>query len=181
MKKIRQTIKGNNNVQILNNNAPIIHTGEVKLTTEVVHNPDNHITDAQALQVREKITEVVTALASDGTDRKMLFGKEYKSFYNKFGITKYNLLPKDKFEEAMKWLQKKIASSKKVLKEHNPTEWRKALYKSINARANHFEMNRDSLLAYAVQVLDLETPLLSIKDLNDEQLQKLYDKLFRKR
>ena len=37
---IKQTIKGNNNIQVVNNNAPIIHTGELKVTTEVVHDPE---------------------------------------------------------------------------------------------------------------------------------------------
>ena len=128
---INQTIKGNNNIQVVNNNAPIIHTGELKITMEVVHDPERHITDAQALQVREKVIECAMILASDENNKKSLIKKQYGKLYKKFGITKYSLLPKDKFEEAIQWLQKEITANRRVLKESDPIEWRKARYKAL--------------------------------------------------
>ena len=178
---IKQTIKGNNNIQVVHNNAPIIHTGELKITTEVVQDPEQHITDSQALQVREKIVESGMILASNGGNKRSLIKKQYGKFYKKFGVTKYELLPKDKFEEAMKWLQKEIAASRKVLKESDPEEWRKAHYKAINARGRQMGMDREALLIYASQILSLSNPLFSLKYLNDDLLQKLYNYMFRKK
>nr|DAK78179.1 MAG TPA: hypothetical protein [Caudoviricetes sp.] len=178
---IRQNIKGNNNIQVANNNAPIIHTGELKITMEVVHDPEQHITDSQALQVREKIVESGMILASNGGNKRSLIKKQYGKFYKKFGVTKYELLPKDKFEEAMKWLQKEIAASRKVLKESDPEEWRKAHYKAINARGRQMGMDKEALLIYTTRVLVLDNTLLSLKNLNDDQLQKLYNYMFRKK
>ena len=178
---IKQTIKGNNNIQVVNNNAPIIHTGELKITMEVVHDPEQHITDAQALQVREKVIECAMILASDENNKKSLIKKQYGKLYKKFGITKYSLLPKDKFEEAMTWLQKEIAASRKVLKESDPEEWRKAHYRAINARGRQMGMDREALLIYASQILSLSNPLFSLKYLNDDLLQKLYNYMFRKK
>lgn len=178
---IRQNIKGNNNIQVANNNAPIIHTGELKITMEIVHDPELHITDAQALQVREKVIECAMILASDGSNKKSLVKKQYGKLYKKFGITKYSLLPKDKFEEAMMWLQKEIAASRKVLKESDPEEWRKAHYKAINARGRQMGMDKEALLIYTTRVLVLDNTLLSLKNLNDDQLQKLYNYMFRKK
>ena len=167
---IRQNIKGNNNIQVANNNAPIIHTGKLKITMEIVHDPELHITDAQALQVREKVIECAMILASDGSNKKSLVKKQYGKLYKKFGITKYSLLPKDKFEEAMTWLQKEIAASRKVLKESDPEEWRKAHYKAINARGRQMGMDREALLIYASQILSLSNPLFSLKYLNDDYM-----------
>ncbi|MFV0248236.1 MAG: hypothetical protein ACK5H1_04670 [Tenacibaculum sp.] len=36
------------------------------------------------------------------------YGAEYIALYKRFNITKYNLLPKDKFDEAMKWLHQRL-------------------------------------------------------------------------
>ena len=90
-------------------------------------------------------------------------------------------MPKDKFEEAMTWLQKEIAASRKVLKESDPEEWRKAHYKAINARGRQMGMDREALLIYASQILSLSNPLFSLKYLNDDLLQKLYNYMFRKK
>lgn len=182
MKKSSQKIKGNNNIQIGVNNAPIIQTvGNVTVKTEIKPDENKHITDKEALQIREKVAEIATMLASDGTEPKSLFPKEYKALYKKFGITSYKLLPKENFEEAMIWLQKRVASlGKKVLKESNSAEWRKKQYAAINAKANQLGMDRETRLIYAMNVLKLST-LSSMKDLNDDQLQKLYEKMFSKK
>ena len=120
-------------------------------------------------------------LASDGSNKKSLVKKQYGKLYKKFGITKYSLLPKDKFEEAMTWLQKEIAASRKVLKESDPEEWRKAHYRAINARGRQMGMDKEALLIYASQILSLSNPLFSLKYLNDDLLKKLYNYMFRKK
>ena len=181
MKNVKQSIKGNNNLQIVTNNAPIIHTGKLTAKVNVVHNPEKHISDAQAQQIKEKVIECAIILASDGSNKKSLIQKQYGKLYRKYGITKYSLLPKEKFEDAMKWLKKEVAASRKVLKENAPTEWRKTQCASINARGRQIGMDREALLIYATQVLELANTLSSLKDLEDEQLQKLYNKMFGKR
>ena len=60
-------------------------------------------------------------------------------------------------------------------------EWRKTQYSSINARGRQIGMDREALLIYATQVLGLADTLSSLKDLKDDQLQKLYNKMFGKR
>ena len=181
MKNVKQSIKGNNNLQIVTNNAPIIHTGKLTAKVNVVHNPENHISDAQAQQIKEKVIECATILASDGSNKKSLIQKQYGKLYKRYGIPKYSLLPKEKFEDAIKWLKREVAASRRVLKDNASTEWRKAQYASINARGRQIGMDREALLIYATQVLELANTLSSLKDLEDEQLQKLYNKMFGKR
>lgn len=60
-----QEITGDNNVQVGINNGQIIQTKKVKQVTEVLHDASNHITDAQALQIRLKITDIAEMVATN--------------------------------------------------------------------------------------------------------------------
>jgi hypothetical protein len=183
MKNVKQSIKGNNNLQIVTNNAPIIHTGNLnaKVEVTVAHNPENHITLAQATEVKQKVTELASLYKYDTVNEGSPFGRAYAIVYRNFNVPSYKLLAKEDFEPALKLLQKEIAIARRFLKNNNTEEWRKALYKSINARGRQMGMDREALLIYATQVLGLADTLSSLKDLEDDQLQKLYNKMFGKR
>ena len=92
MKEIEQSITGDNNVQIGVNN--VIHTQKVKQVTEVLHSPELHITDAEALIIKNKIIEIAEMAATNTGDKASLIKKEYNTFYKKIGSTSYNLVPK---------------------------------------------------------------------------------------
>ena len=84
MNEIKQNAKGNNNLQIITNNGKIIQTKQIKQVTEVLYDPNQHITDAQALEIRNKITELVDMLAATGKNKGLLFKQEYNIFYKEF-------------------------------------------------------------------------------------------------
>lgn len=179
MKKINQKIDGNNNIQVA---GDYIKTEKIKRLTEVIHDANEHISDAQALEIRNKITEIVNMVASEKTPKTKLFPQEYSAFYKAFGITKYTLVPKDKFDEAIKWLQKRIAYyGKPKLRQNNNEEWRKLQYKSINAKAGNLGWTKDQLLEFSQIALDLKTSITSLKELSDTRLKKLYTKIFSKK
>ena len=73
MSEINQNITGDNNLQVGTNNGQIIQTKQIKQVTEVLHDPNQHITDAQALEIRNKITELVDMLASTGKNKGSLY------------------------------------------------------------------------------------------------------------
>ncbi|CAA0211340.1 ORF6C domain-containing protein [Tenacibaculum maritimum] len=180
MKETNQSIKGSNNIQIVEGN--VIQTKKVKIVTEVLHDATTHITDSQALEIREKITEIVNMVSSNKGNKSTLFPKEYSAFYKQFKITKYSLLPKEDFNSAIKWLNKRIAYyGKKNLRHGDNEQWRKKQYIAINARARQLNMNRDDLLLFTTQKLQLKKPLASIKDLSSTRLQKLYNFIMRKK
>lgn len=182
MKEIDQSITGDNNIQIGVNNGQIIHTKKVRVTTEVLHAPGQHITDAQALQIRDKITEIVDMVASNGTSKTVVFPKEYKAFYKQFGITSYKLLPVEQYDNALVWLQKRIVYlGKKTLRHGDTDEWRKKQYTAINTRSRQLGMDRTEMLIFAVTKLELKQALESIKDLSDTRLQKLYNFIMAKK
>lgn len=180
--KTKQSITGNNNLQIGVNNGYIIRTDKVQRKIEVVHNPDQHITDAQAMKIRGKITELVEMITSDPKKSKpAVFKEEYNALYKHFGITSYKLLPKDKYEEAITWLQKRIAyKGKKRLRRGDTEVWRKKQYSAIYTRAREMGMTREEVLHQATILLALKSPLESLKDVSDTRLQKIYNYIFSK-
>ena len=108
-KNIKQKIKGSKNIQIGINKGKFINTNKLVEKIEVIHDPDTHITDSQAKQIQDKINEIVKMLSSEGNSMQKLYAQEWTLFKNAFNITSYKLLPKEKFDEAIKWIQKRIA------------------------------------------------------------------------
>lgn len=175
MKEIEQSITGGNNLQVGINNGQIIQTKKVKKVTEVLHDASHHITDAQALQIRLKITDIAEMVATNKGNIGSMIKKEYNAFYNEFGCTSYKLLPAEQFDKAILWLNKRTAyHGKKNLRHGNTDEWRKKQYTAIYARIKGLNMSKEDLLIFAEQKLELKTSLESIKDLSDTRLQKLY-------
>ena len=112
--KVTQKIKGNNNLQVGVNKGTIIKTDKIVKKNQVTPNPDIHISQEQAKNIKETINSIVQIneqadiFKSESNTRKY-FSQTWNSFYNRFGITSYLYLPKDKYEEALSWLQKEIA------------------------------------------------------------------------
>ncbi|EOA54211.1 hypothetical protein HMPREF1214_04175 [Bacteroides sp. HPS0048] len=171
---INQDINGNNNIQVA---GDYIKTEKVVKTTQVIHNPDEHITDAQAKEIRDKVKKVAEEMAGERKYSSSPYGAVYTALYNRYKITKYTLLPKDKYEDAIKWLDKQIAIYRPKLKNVDPEQYRKDMYKSIHARANQLHIN---IHEYAANVLELKKPISSLKELSDTRLKKVYTKLFSK-
>lgn len=175
MKEIEQSITGDNNVQIGVNNGKIVHTKQHKSIIEVVHDPSTHITVNQAYEIKQKITDIASMVATNQSDKASAFKKEYIAFGKQFKIPKYSLLPAEQFDEAILWLNKRIAyHGKKNLRHGNTDEWRKKQYTAIYARIKGLNMTKEDLLIFAEQKLALKAPLASMKDLSDTRLQKLY-------
>jgi hypothetical protein len=182
---IQQKAKGNKIQQIGQNFGKIINTNKVQNVTEVSYDDKFHITDQQAKQIKDKINEIVEINDKAGKfkandSKSKLFAKTWSDLYNKFAITKYTLLPKDRFEECMKWLQTQIAyKHRPKLRSQNNDEWKKQTYGAIYAKAqNELKMSREELYDFAFKKLKLNSPIFSLKDLKDTQLKKLYQHIF---
>lgn len=169
MEKIQQTITGNNNIQVagdLKTEKIIIST-----TTKVIYDKDLHITDEQAAIIQEKIKKI----ASERTDDPLAYPHAQNAFKKHFKTTSYKILPKEKYDEAITWLNQQIAMNRKGLRKSDNEQWRKDMYKAIHTRAREFEIDIHS---YATGILKTKTPVVSLSELSDSKLQKLYDKLF---
>ena len=164
------SIKGNNNVQVVGGDH--ITTQKVIKKTEVIYDPNLYITDAQASEIQTRILKIAEELKGKYENPHAF---AYSSFRKKFKITKYSLLPKEKFEEAIKWLDKQIAMNRPKLRKTDNDQYRKDTYRSLNARAKQLGID---IHEFANQELELKNPITSLKELSDTRLNKLYKKLF---
>lgn len=101
------SIHGNNNVGVSgnHNNVNISVRGAPGKAIQVSVQPgEQHISDEQAVEVRDLVAKVVTA---SGRDFQFVWGTLKK----KFRFSKYQLLDREKFEAVRAYLRKWIASS----------------------------------------------------------------------
>ncbi|GEM_PF-481221 len=182
---VKQQAKGRHIQQIGQNYGSIITTAKVQQVTEVVYDKEAHITDEQAKQIKDKVEEIVGIYDSAGkfrtsADKSRFFATTWNGIKNRFNVTKYNLLPKDKFEECMQWLQSQIASKHRpILRKHNNQAWKNSMYSSIYAKSrSDWNMDKENLYDFAFNKLKLKAPISSLKDLSDVNLKKLYVLLY---
>lgn len=65
MDKNKQKIEGNNNIQIGVHNGDIIYTEKVVGKTELIHDSDIYISDAQAKEIRDRIQKIAEEMAGE--------------------------------------------------------------------------------------------------------------------
>lgn len=183
--KVNQKSKGNHNLQVGVNQGTIIKTEKLVKKNEVVTNPDIHITQEQAKQILDNIKKIVeineqAGKFKDPNDKGKFFSQTWTSFKNRFNVTSYHLLSKDKFEDALTWLQKQIAfDHRPKLRQGNNPQWKKDIYGAIYAKAqNELCLNKQGLYQFAFDKLKLKAPISSLKDLSDTRLNKLYKIIF---
>lgn len=184
--KIVQNAKGRKVQQIGQNFGKIITTERIKNVTEVSYDPKQHISDSQAKIIKDKIDEIVDIHEQAGkfrnqTSKSKFYAETWQNLKNRFNITKYTLLPIEKYEECLDWLQSQIAyKHRPLLRKGNNSQWKNKMYGNIYARArSHWNMeDKDQIFKFAEENLGLKKPITSLKDLSDVNLNKLYKILF---
>ena len=183
--KVTQKSKGNGALQIGVNQGTVIKTEKITQKNEVVIDPEIHITQEQAKKIYDTVNEIVLINEKAGkfktaADKGRYFAQTWTSFKNRFNVTSYHLLPKEKFDEALNWLKKQIAyEHRPKLRKANNAEWQKNMYGAIYARAqNELKLDKPALYQYAFNKLGLKTPITSLKELSDTRLKKLYQIIF---
>ena len=178
MKENKQEIKGSNNIQIGINHGDIIHTERVIRKTEVVHDSSLYISDAQAKEIRDRVKKLAEEMSGDKKYASSPYAKAYNLLYNRYKITKYTLLPKELYEDAIKWLDKQIAIYRPKLKNVDNEQYRKDMYKSIHSKATELQLSHDELYLFINDLLQPRNLISSITELSNTRLKKVYDKLF---
>lgn len=184
-KKIEnQKIKGNNNIQVGGSfHGDVIKTNKIINKTIIKHSEDKHITDSQAKQILDRIQEIGKSMSQkESITNRTAYSREHIAFKNKFKITSYKLLPKEKFEEAIKWLQQRMRyTGHKVDRRANKPAARNRNYRGIYTRGRQLGMSKEDIFFFAKQSLNLKTSINSLSELSDTRLEKLYQKIFSKK
>ena len=170
-----QQIIGDNNIQV---GGDYITTNKITKKTEVLYDEDVHITDAQAKDIKDRVFKIAESRLGENKFNNPPYGFVYNGLYKRFKITSYKLLPKEKYNDAIKWLDKQIAIYRPKLKNVDAEQYRNDMYKSIHARARQLGIN---IYDFASSAFELKKPITSLKELSDMRLKRLYTKLFSKK
>ncbi len=177
----KQSIEGNNNVQVGVNNGDIKVIMTRKSITKVEdYNPILHISPKEQHSIKKIVEEIATIKALDnryslGSCMKGTWNK----LYNKYKVPSYKLLPKEQYDDAIGWLKRFRAKERSISINKGLTPL-SDLYGPIFLKAAEKGLDKEGVVNVANQLFRPRTPFTSIKDLSKTRLQKLYTYIFSK-
>lgn len=97
----------------------------------------------------------------------------FTKLYNYFGVSSYKEIPNGKAQEAFNLINKEIGSLRPKIRRRNPDLWKKQFYNSIWALARELNLTKDEVYEIAYLKLNLRKRIYSLKELTQQNLQKL--------
>jgi hypothetical protein len=96
----------------------------------------------------------------------------------RFDVSYYLLIPRERYPEALAYLQRELVIRRSILRRREPGKFREELFRSIYARAGELGWSREKLYRFAAERLMLPS-FTSLKQLTPDQLRSLADRLRR--
>jgi hypothetical protein len=149
---------------------------------------ETHVTEEQRGALKEVAEEVVKRLTIKEVAESpevfkaaqgRAFGSVWSSFNKHFGTVEHGLasLPREKFEEAKRWLIQYRASKNKNLKIADPEAYRISLTTPIYATANELGWSKAMVFSFAAEKLGYRAEIRSLHDLGNNQLELLLSRI----
>lgn len=137
------------------------------------------ITEEQAFEIKSRIEDL--AQIDEQAGHGNTYGKRQNNFKNKFHLTSYKKLPAGRFDEAIQFLSQQRGRSLPKLRRTNNDEWRARIYRAIWPLARELGLSHEQVHDFAFTELELKKPISSLKELGEQNLELLRDKLRRLR
>ncbi|WPJ95150.1 hypothetical protein SH580_17130 [Coraliomargarita algicola] len=152
-----------------------INVVENKILRPNVQPNETHITEDQATQINEKIVEIskIDEKAGKGSSYQELYGVMRKMFR----CTSYKMLPVERFDDVVNWLNQEAGKRTRSLRRSNNDEWRTQKYRVIHAARKTLEWSDSEVKEFAANEFGLKAVPKSLKELKERQLDKLAEKL----
>jgi hypothetical protein len=97
----------------------------------------------------------------------------------RFDVPSYLLIPRERYAEALAFLEQQRAIHRSALRRRDPAAFRRDLFRAIFSRATELGWSKDRVHAFARERLNLKQPLGSLKQLGPHQLQTLVERMRR--
>ena len=152
-----------------------IHINQKKVLRPQITREPGDITEETAHEIQELIREL--AKTEELAGKKAAYGGWQQHLKNVFKVESYRKLTVAQGEEAIKWLKQELGRMTPSLRRTNNPEWRKRMYNGIWAAAKELGWDRDQVHAFANAELDLKKPIESLKEVGEQKLELLRDKL----
>lgn len=129
---------------------------------------------------RARLRELIHALARRLTDGSAPnFAAVHRLLQHRFDVASYLLIPRERYAEAIGFLQQQCAAYRAGLRRLDPTTLRRELLRTIFARMTALGWPREKLHAFAQEKLALPGALTSLRSLSTTQLETLAIRLRR--
>ncbi len=132
---------------------------------------ERHITSEQRERVRAVIGEIATRMA--GEDGRPNYAAGHRMVQHRFGVASYLVLPRERFDEAMRYLKRQRAIQRSRLRRQNPNVFAADLHRAVFSRAGELGWNREMVYAFAEKKLGLKRAVRSLRELGPQQLTAL--------
>lgn len=152
-----------------------IHINQKKTVRHNLTREPGDITEATAHEIQELIREL--ARTEELAGKKASYGGWQNHLKNVFKVESYRKLTGEQGEEAIKWLKQELGRKAPSLRRTNNPEWRKRMYNGIWAAARDLGWSHDQVHDFANAELDLKKPIQSLKELGEQKLELLRDKV----
>jgi len=160
----------NNRVQVAARD--IINT-ERHVRRSVITPDERHIDGTQKKKLNAVVADLADRLAGeDGTPR---FGAVHSMLQNKFRVGAFALIPKEKFDDVLNFLNQQRAIHRSRLRHRNPAAYRQDFFRAIHAWRNELGWDKPRLHQFAIEKLGLKKPLVSLRELGSIQLKSLLE------
>jgi hypothetical protein len=143
----------------------------------VITPDDRHLAREQRARLLTLIHEVAERMAGENGQPNL--GAVHHLLQRRFAVSSYLLIPRERYAEALSFLQQQRAMRRGVLRRRNPDAFRRDLFRAVFSRATEIGWPRQKVYAFAQSQLDLKRPVTSLKQLGPVQLQALAEKMRR--
>ncbi len=148
------------------------HVRRVAITPD-----DRHLMHEQRRRLLEVIHELAERLARP-SDRPNL-AAVHAMLQCRFDVPSYLLIPRERYAEALAFLEQQRAIHRLALRRRDPAAFRRDLFRAIFSRATELGWSKDRVHEFARERLHLKQPLTSLKQLGPQQLRTLVERMRR--
>lgn len=148
------------------------HVRRVAITPD-----ERHLMHEQRRRLLEVIHELAARLAPPSGRPNL--AAVHAMLQRRFDVPSYLLIPRERYAEALAFLEQQRAIRRSALRRRDPVAFRRDLFRAIFSRATELGWSRDRVHEFARERLQLKQPLTSLKQLGPQQLRTLVERMRR--
>jgi len=152
-----------------------IHINETRIVRpQIAHEPGD-ISEETAHTIQDLIRQLSDIAERAGKGPS--YGEYHQRLKTRCKVASYRKLTVAQGEDVLNWLRQELGRKTPSLRRSNNAEWRKRIYAGIWAAARELGWDHEHVHAFANADLQLKKPILSLKELGEQKLELLRDKL----
>lgn len=169
-----QSVAGNDNIVAI---APQgdININQKKIVRPKVIRESGDISEATAFELQKLIRQL--AQTDERAGKRSSYSEWQQRLKMRYKVASYRKLTVEQGESAIQWLKQELGRKIPSLRRTDNDEWRQRIYKGIWAVARELGLGKPQVYEFAFEQLELKKPITSLKELGEQKLESLRDKL----